>query len=95
MIELLTALIWILATGGAAVGGYVFVKRFVRRRLRFVDGVHRPWIPLAAGLGAALLAVPVVALLPLLGAGTAALFGIGVGLGVSAGRRELRRLPGA
>lgn len=95
MIELLTTLIWILITGGAAAGGYVFVKRFVRRRLRFVDAVHRPWVPLGVGVGAALLAVPIVAVLPVLGFGTAALFGLGVGLGAAAGRRELRRLPGA
>ncbi len=95
MFELLATLIWIILTGVAGAGGYVFVKRFVRRRLRFVDAIHRPWVPLAAGAGAALLAVPIVGLLPILGGATAAVFGLGVGLGVSAGRRELKRLPGA
>lgn len=95
MFEMLGVLIWIIFTGAAGVGGYVFMKRFVQRRLRFVDGVHRPWVPFAAGAGAALLAAPVAGVLPFLGGGSAALFGLGVGLGVSAGRRELKRLPGA
>jgi hypothetical protein len=52
-------------------------------------------VPLIAGLGAGALAIPVVSILPILSGGTAALFGLGVGLGVAAGRRELKRLPGA
>lgn len=95
MFELLGLLIWIVLTGAAGIGGYVFVKRFVERRLRFVDAVHRPWVPMVAGVGAGALALPVVGFLPILGGGTAALFGLGVGLGVAAGRRELKRLPGA
>lgn len=95
MFEFLATLIWIVLTAAAGIGGYVFVKRFVRRRLRYVDVLDRPWVPLVAGVGATLLASPVVALLPILGVGTAAFFGLGVGLGVAAGRRELKRLPGA
>lgn len=95
MFGFLTTFLWILVTGVAAIGGYVGVKRFVRRRLRFVDAIYRPYVPLAAGAGAALLAVPVVALLPILSGTTALLFGVGVGAGVAAGRRELKKLPGA
>jgi hypothetical protein len=94
MLELMATFLWILLTGVAAIGGYVGVKRFVRRRLRFVDALHRPFVPLLAGAGAFLLALPVVGLLPIVGGATAALFGIGVGAGIAAGRRELKRLPG-
>lgn len=95
MFELLGLLIWIVVTGVVGIGGYVYVKRFVEGRLRFVDALHRPGVPLIAGLGAGALAIPVVTILPILTGGTAALFGLGVGLGVAAGRRELKRLPGA
>lgn len=95
MMEFLATFLWIVLTGVAAIGGYVSVKRFVRRRLRFVDAVYRPYVPLLAGIGATLLAAPVVAVLPVLSGATALLFGIGVGAGVAAGRRELKRLPGA
>jgi hypothetical protein len=41
------------------------------------------------------LATPIVWLLPLVGGGTALLFGGGVAMGVSAGARDIRkRLPG-
>lgn len=95
MFEFLANFLWILLTGVATIGGYVFVKRFVNRRLRYVDALHRSYVPLMAGAGAALVAMPVVAVLPILSGGTAALFGVGVGLGVASGRRELKQLPGA
>jgi hypothetical protein len=79
---------------GAAVGavgaGYVQVRRFVRERLRFVDGVQRRGAPYAAGVVAALAAVPVVAVLPVVGGGTAILFGAAIGLGVARGARDVR-----
>jgi hypothetical protein len=79
---------------GAAVGavgaGYVNVRRFVRERLRFVDGVQRRGAPYAAGAIAALAAAPVVVLLPVVGGGTALLFGAAVGLGVARGARDIR-----
>ncbi len=86
---------------GMAVGGiglaYSKVRRFVRGRLRFVDGVQRRPAPYLAGAVAVLGAVPVVWLLPVLGGGTALLFGAGVGLGVAHGARDIREgrlLPG-
>ena len=78
-------------TLGSAIVGYFASRRFVSERLRYVDAVQRPFIPIVAGIGAALLAAPVVWLLPLFGAGTALIFGASVGAGVSAGRREIRR----
>ncbi len=80
-------------TVGAAIGGYVVARNFVRRRLRFVDGVYNPVFPWAAGLIAALVALP-AALLPIIGMGTAAIFGIGAGVGTASGVKALRRGDG-
>lgn len=87
-------LLWLLVTGGAAGFGYVQTRRFVRRRLRFVDAVRRPFVPFAVGAVAALAAAPVAAILPWVGAGAALVFGGGVGLGVHHGLRDHTRLPG-
>lgn len=95
MLELIVLVLWVVLTGVAGVGGYIAVRRFVRDRLRFVDAVRRPLVPWLAGAGATLLAAPIVWLLPVIGAGTALVFGIGVGAGVASGRRDLRRLPGS
>ncbi len=95
MIELIAAFLWIVITGVASIGGYITVKRFVQNRLRFVDAVHKRHVPALAGVAAAGIALPVVGLLPIVGVPTAILFGVGVGAGAAAGRRELKRLPGA
>lgn len=76
----------------AGLVGHKGARDFVRRRLRFVDAVQRFRAPWVAGVGAALLAAPVVWLLPFFGAGTAIVFGLGVGSGVAAGARDVRRL---
>jgi nitrogenase molybdenum-iron protein alpha/beta subunit len=86
MIELLTAAAAIAATGF----GYTRSRRFVRERLRFVDAAHRRAAPWLAGTAAAVVAVPLVALVPLVGAGTALLFGAGVGTGVAHGSRDVQ-----
>lgn len=72
---------------------YSRARAFVSERLRYVDAVNHPIAPVAAGVGAALLAMPVVGLLPLVGTGTALTLGLAVGFGVSAGRGDLPRLP--
>ena len=83
-----------LAAGGVAViAGYVKSRQFVRQRLRFVDAAHKPSTPVVAGAVATLAAAPVVWLLPVLGVGTAVIFGAGVGLGVLHGSRDVKRLP--
>jgi inosine-uridine nucleoside N-ribohydrolase len=88
--------ILMLAVGGVAtVAGYIKSRQFVRQRLRFVDAVQKPVAPLAAGAVAAVVAAPVVWLLPVLGAGTALVFGAGVGVGVLHGARDVNRLPPA
>jgi hypothetical protein len=94
-------MIELLVFGAAAGGigaGYARLRRFVRERLRFVDAVQRPVAPVVAGAIGVVAAAPVVWLLPVLGGGTALLFGAGVGLAVRHGARDIRRsdrvLPG-
>lgn len=87
MLELLGALV----SMGAAGAGYVKSRSFVAERLRFVDAVQKPAAPLVAGTVATGVAAPVVMLLPLIGPGTAVLFGVAVGLGTRAGVRRIRR----
>ena len=84
-----------LLIGVAALGGgFVATRNFVRRRLRFVNAVHKPAAPLVAGLAATALALPVTAL-PLLTVWTAAAFGVGVAGGVASGRRPPELPPGS
>ena len=77
----------IMAIAGA---GYVLAKTFVRRRLRFVDAVYAPLAPLAVGVLAAGLAWP-FAILPIITATMAVIFGIGAGMGTASGVRALKR----
>ena len=72
----------------ALVGGFVLSRRFVRRRLRFVDALQNPAAPLIAGVVAGAIALPVT-ILPLVTILTAAAFGVGVGTGVASGRKAL------
>ena len=76
--------------GIAAVYGHAKSRRFTRRRLRYTSWVEKPALGLAAGVAAALVAAPVVAIMPLVGTGTALLFGAGVGTGVSMGARDAK-----
>lgn len=74
--------------------GYSIARDFTTRKLRFVNAVHSLKAPILAGLAGVLLAMPVAWLLPLIGTGTAVAFGISVGMGVTAGARDIRRLNG-
>lgn len=81
--------------GGSALVGYVKSRRFVRERLWAVDAVTKnPFAPIIAGVAAALIAAPIMWLLPAVGAGASIVFGVAVGAGVNAGRRDSRALPG-
>lgn len=71
--------------------GYTQARNFVRERLRCVTAAQSGWAPILAGGGAMLVAAPVVALLPFIGAGTAMAFGVSVGIGVLNGQRDIRR----
>ncbi len=80
----------LLLTATAGLAGYLISKNFVRHRLRFVDAIHARWFPLVAGVLGFLLAWP-LALLPLVSAIPAAVFGLGIGLGTATGARMARR----
>lgn len=68
--------------------GFQAARGFTARRLRYTAVAEHPGVSaLVAGLGTALLAAPMVGLLPLVGAGTALALGAGVGTGVAAGAR--------
>ena len=76
--------------------GYSQARAFMRQRLRFTGAAQSMWAPVIAGVGAMVIALPVVALLPLVGTGTAIAFGASVGFGVANGQRDIRRnLPSA
>jgi hypothetical protein len=81
-----------LISTAAAMLAYTQARRFVARRLRYVDAVQRASAPWLAGLAAGALALPLVALLPLVGVGTALTIAVAVGAGVAAGARAIRRL---
>jgi hypothetical protein len=87
-------LIGFAATTALTVIGYYQARHYVQHRLQYVDAVHGLRAPLLAGIVACLVAAPVVALLPVVGMGTAVLFGLGVGAGVAAGARNIRRRIG-
>jgi hypothetical protein len=74
----------------AAIVGYKQTRSFVRERLRYVDGVHRTFVPLKIGVIATIATLPVAWVLPAITTASAFLFGTAVGLGVSAGRRDIR-----
>jgi hypothetical protein len=83
-------LISLIVTAAAVVGGFVLARDFVRRRLRFVDGIRSPAAPWIAGLLAAVVAWP-VALLPIVTTVTTTLFGVGAGFGTASGVKALKR----
>lgn len=86
MFELLALIIAIVA----GIGGFQFARRFVRTRLRFVDGVQNASAPWIAGVATGLAAAPLVALLPVIGGGTALALAVGVGTGVARGAKDVR-----
>ena len=84
------SIIYLIITGAAVVFGYVNARHFVRNKLRYVDAVQKISAPLIAGALAALVAWPLAALLHIGAFGTAAIFGISVGLGTAQGARDIR-----
>jgi hypothetical protein len=79
--------------GAAGIFGHIKSRHFVGRRLRYTNVVETPGLGLWAGVGAAVLAAPVVALLPIVGAGTAVVIGAGVGTGVALGVKDSKDPP--
>lgn len=86
MLELLIA-------GAAGVFGHLRSRSFVGKRLRYTTIVEKPALGLWAGVGATILAAPIVAVLPIVGAGTAIAIGAGVGTGVALGVKDTGEPP--
>jgi hypothetical protein len=78
------------ATIAVTAFGYITARRYVRDRLKFVDAVQTLKAPVIAGLVAWAIAAPLTWIIPLVGMGTAVLFGAGVAFGVRAGARDIR-----
>jgi hypothetical protein len=86
----LFAMVTVAITAIAGILGYVWTRRFVARRLRFVDAIYNPAAPFfIAALG--MLVTWPVSILPLVSATASAFFGIGAGLGTVSGVKALRR----
>ena len=77
-------------TIGAGIIGFAFARDYTMRRLRYVDSTRSPAWPWIIGLLAAVVISP-LALLPIITTGTAAVFGLGTGLGTASGVKALRR----
>ncbi len=71
--------------------GYGTARRFVRDRLRYVDGALKPSSAVIAGIVSAVVAAPIAWLLPAVTGLTAIAFGVAVGLGVRAGAADIKR----
>ena len=89
-------LLWLGVSGGAALYSYVKSRQFVRNRLRFVDAVQNPAVPLVAGVGTAFVAsaIALVPFMPIITVTTGLVVGLAVGTGVLHGSRDVKRLPG-
>lgn len=77
-------------TAIAGVFGFALARRFVARRLRFVDAIYSPAAPFFIAALAMLVSWP-ISILPLVSATASAFFGIGAGLGTASGVKALRR----
>jgi len=86
-------LIGLAIAGAAGVFTHLKSRSFVGRRLRYTNLVEKPALGLWAGVGATILAAPVVAVLPIVGGGTAIAIGLGVGTGVSLGVHDTKEPP--
>jgi hypothetical protein len=79
--------------GAAGVFGHVKSRHFVGQRLRYTALVETPALGLWAGIAAMVVAAPIVAIVPLVGAGTAIAIGAGVGTGVALGVKDSKEPP--
>ena len=84
MVELIIA-------GALGVVSHARSREFVQRRLRYTSWVEKPAIGVVAGVATAVVAAPLVAVLPFVGVPTALAMGVGVGTGVSLGAAKARQ----
>jgi hypothetical protein len=87
----LFTVIGMIVTGVGALFAFGFAREYVRNRLRFVDAVRHPMTPWITWVAATIVLIPIVAILPMVGFGTAVLVGGAAGLGTSSGVKALRR----
>jgi len=94
MFNTIFAILALTMTVGSGILAFGFARGFVRRRLRFVDAVRSPVAPVLAAVGAAILVMPLT-MLPLvkivITGVTAAVVGLGAGLGTRSGVKALQR----
>lgn len=87
----LFSLIGLVVTAAGGIFAFGLAREYVRNRLRYVDAVRHPLAPWVTWFVATIILIPVVAILPLVGAGTAVLVGGAAGLGTSSGVKALKR----
>jgi hypothetical protein len=83
----------LLIAGAAGIYGHLKSRQFVGRRLRYTSIVEKPALGLWAGVGATIVAAPIVAVLPVVTAATAIVIGAGVGTGVALGVKDTGEPP--
>jgi hypothetical protein len=91
MLEVIGGFIGTVAAIGAGGVGYLQSRRFVSKRLRYVDQAQSPVVPVVAGVGAAVVGAPVALVLPFIGAGTVLVFALAVAFGTRAGVKSFGR----
>jgi hypothetical protein len=79
--------------GASGVFGHIKSRHFVGQKLRYTSIVEKPLLGVWAGVGATVVAAPVVAVLPIVGAGTAIAIGAGIGTGVALGVKDSKEPP--
>jgi putative exporter of polyketide antibiotics len=87
----LFSIIGLIVTAAGALFAFGLAREYVRNRLRFVDAVRHPLTPWITWLLATIVLTPIVAILPVVGFGTAVLIGGAAGLGTSSGVKALKR----
>jgi hypothetical protein len=90
MFEAIGAVITLGAATVATGYGYIQARVFTRKKLQFVESAQSGVAPVIAGVGAAIVGAVIALFLPFVGAGTALLFGMGVGAGVASGQSDIR-----
>jgi hypothetical protein len=83
-------MIELIVGAAAAYAGFQQARAFVTRRLRYVEAVQKGTAPVLAGGAAAVLAAPLVAVIPFIGAPVALALGLGVGAGTHMGAKKIR-----
>lgn len=79
--------------GATGIYGHLASRKFVGKRLRYTSLVEKPMLGLWAGVATTVVAAPVVAILPIVGVGTAIAAGLGVGTGVALGVGDTKEPP--